>query len=116
MNKQKPCCSDLAAVLDPALFKALCDPTRLTILARVAQSCATVTVSDVASCCPIDLSVVSRHLATLRNAGIVRAVRKGKEVHYSVQAGALARTLRRIADAIERCCPEQLEESDARRK
>jgi len=36
---------------------------------------------------------------------VLRAERRGKEVHYSVRAQELARRLREIADAIERCCP-----------
>ena len=91
-------------MLTPGLFKALCDPTRLTILARIAECGRELSVSQVASCCPIDISVVSRHLATLRDAGILSSRRRGKEVCYSLQAGPLIRTLRAIADEMERCC------------
>ena len=31
------------------------------------------TVTEAAGCCPVDLSVVSRHLATLKEAGILQA-------------------------------------------
>jgi DNA-binding transcriptional ArsR family regulator len=106
----KGCCSGLGDVLTPDLFKALCDRTRLSILIRLAECCGEMTVSEVASCCPINISVVSRHLATLRDAGILEAVRRGKEVHYSVRAAALAKTLRDIADAVERCCPPRQKE------
>ncbi len=99
------CCSTLQSLLTPQLFRALCDPNRLTILARLAESCGELSVSQVARCCPIDISVVSRHLATLRDAGILRSTRRGKEVFYSVRAEALVTTLRAIADEIERCCP-----------
>ena len=102
------CCEiGLADVLSPRLFKALCDPNRLAMLARLAHSCAPCTVSQIAECCPIDLSVVSRHLAQLREAGILHAERRGKEVRYSLRTRELVQTLRAIADAIERCCPDQ---------
>lgn len=47
----------------------------------------------------------SRHLAILRDAGIVSAERRGKEVYYSICAPSLVETLRSLADAIEACCP-----------
>jgi ArsR family transcriptional regulator, arsenate/arsenite/antimonite-responsive transcriptional repressor len=99
------CCADLGSVLTPKLFKALCDPNRVALLVRLAESCAPCTVSQVAECCPINLSVVSRHLAQLRDAGILHAERHGKEVRYSVRGQELVQTLRAMADAIERCCP-----------
>lgn len=99
------CCQGLADLLSPQFFKALCDPNRLAILARLAEHCGPRTVSEIAGCCSVDLSVVSRHLALLRDAGILKAEKKGKEVHYSVRTDLLVRTLRSIADAVEACCP-----------
>jgi DNA-binding transcriptional ArsR family regulator len=103
MARQR-CCSDLGRVLSPKLFKALCDPNRMAILVCLAESCAPCTVGQVARCCPVNLSVVSRHLAQLRDAGILHAERRGKEVHYSIRARELVATLRDIADVIEHCC------------
>ncbi len=101
----KGCCPDLGAVLDPRFFKALCDPNRVAILIRLAGCSDTSTVSEVASCCSTDMSVVSRHLATLREAGIIEATKSGKQVHYRVCFTDLVGTLRQVADAIEACCP-----------
>ena len=98
-------CERLTEFMEPRLFKALCDRTRIDILAELAQSGGTRTVGQIAAKCPVDISVVSRHLATLRDAGIVEAARRGKEVHYRVRYEGLAQTLRAIADAIEACCP-----------
>ncbi len=92
-------------MISPRLFKALADPCRISILAQVAECCGPMTVGEVAACCPVDLSVVSRHLAILREAGVVEAVKKGREVHYSVRIPALVDSLRRLADALETCCP-----------
>jgi len=99
------CCSGLSRLLAPELFKALCDPNRIAILIRLAERGQPSSVSEVAACCPINLSVVSRHLTTLRDAGIVVAQKKGRHVFYSVSTQQLARTLRSIADALETCCP-----------
>ena len=105
------CCSGLRDEAASQLFKALCDPTRMAILVRLTDCCGERTVSSVAECCPIDISVVSRHLTTLRNAGVVRAVKRGKEVFYSVRTDALAKSLRAIADELEACCPSTKEDS-----
>jgi ArsR family transcriptional regulator len=86
------------------LFKALSDPTRIALLAGLARR-GPATVSEVAGCCPVDLSVVSRHLALLREAGIVACEKKGKEVRCRIRYATLAGALRELADAIEACCP-----------
>ena len=100
-----PCCADISGLLDHRLFKALCDPSRLAILCRLAEGRCECTVSQAAERCPTDLSVVSRHLAMLREAGILHVEKRGKEVYYTVKCSELAATLRRIADAFEACCP-----------
>lgn len=96
---------DLRVILTPALFKALGDPNRVTLLARLARCRRPCSVSEMAECCPVDLSVVSRHLAQLRDAGAVCAQKRGKEVHYSVRYKELTAALRAMADAIEACRP-----------
>ena len=97
----------LEDLLTPRLFKALCDPSRIAIISTLSTCCAPLTVSQVAESLPIDLSVVSRHLATLRDAGILLARKNGKEVHYSLSTRTLIQDLRSIADAFEACCPEE---------
>ena len=97
---------DVEEVLSPRLFKALADPRRITLFVELCRSRRPTTVTEISRCCPTDLSVVSRHLATLRDAGAVESTRRGREVHYAVRFRAVATTLRRIADAIEACCPE----------
>ncbi|MFH1276862.1 MAG: metalloregulator ArsR/SmtB family transcription factor [Candidatus Eisenbacteria bacterium] len=98
-------CRAVGDVLVPGLFRALGDPTRVAILAHLAELCGPASVGSIACCTPVDVSVVSRHLATLREAGIVDARRKGREVLYSVRYPELVKTLRAVADALEACCP-----------
>ena len=112
MSKQKEstCCPPprrLARQIDARFFRALGDPCRLRILAYVAEAKKPVTVSAASTACPTDLSVVSRHLAMLRDVGILRSEKRGKEVYYAVQYDAFAETLRRLAKAIDRCCPNK---------
>jgi ArsR family transcriptional regulator len=108
---KQTCCSGLQDAAAPGLFKALCDPTRVSILVMLARCNCELTVSQIAECCPIDLSVVSRHLGLLREAGVLESEKRGKEVYYKVRPGALVNALRTIADEIEACCPPQQENS-----
>lgn len=90
--------------LAPRFFRALADPNRMAILSRLSQACGAQSVGEVAEGCAVDLSVVSRHLAILRDCGIVSADKRGRTVYYSVRYTELVRTLRTLADAIEACC------------
>lgn len=112
-SRKQARCARLAELLDDRLFKALGDPRRIAILARVAESAKPCTVSETASCCPTDFSVVSRHLAILRDAKILSAEKRGREVYYSVRCPELVATLRALADGIEQCCAPK--EGNARR-
>ena len=103
--RREICCRDLDACLDPRFFKALCDPSRISILLRLAESAAPIRVSEIARAFPLSVSVVSRHLGMLRDAGILLADKRGKEVFYSVRYPELASMLRSMADAMEACCP-----------
>ncbi|MCW5769548.1 MAG: helix-turn-helix transcriptional regulator [Phycisphaeraceae bacterium] len=94
------------ALLDPELFKALCDPTRVLLLGCLAKCGRACTVSEVAACCSVDLSVVSRHLQQLERAGVLRSSKEGRTVFYAVRYDELSKTLRDLADAIHACCPE----------
>jgi DNA-binding transcriptional ArsR family regulator len=100
-------CSMLEVFFDPELFRALCDPTRTQLLAQLcscgAPEC---TVGEIASWSAVDMSVVSRHLRTLKQAGILSSRRDGKQVLYRVEFGTIASHLRLLADAIEGCCPD----------
>jgi DNA-binding transcriptional ArsR family regulator len=97
-------CLPVEDALRADFFRALCDPSRIRILIRVARARHPQTVSQVAACCPTDISVVSRHLAMLRDVGILKAKRQGKQVYYSVCCPEVVATLRSMADAIESCC------------
>jgi len=87
------------------LFKALADPNRIRLLLLLAERCRTCSVGELAGCLTVDVSVVSRHLAILRAAGVLKAKKQGKEVHYALQYEHLAETLRGIGDAIVACAP-----------
>ncbi len=93
---------DLLAV---ELFRALSDPTRNKILSCLAKCGRSCSVSEIAECCHVDLSVVSRHLATLAKAKILDSLKEGRTVFYSVRYNEVTLLLRNLAQAFEDCCP-----------
>ena len=98
-----PCVAALEDRLEPELFQALCDPVRLTLVARLASSGRPLTVTEATECCGIHLSGVSRHLAVLKRAGCVRAEKSGREVHYQLEVESIVSALRGLASALEDC-------------
>ena len=100
-----PCCASLEDLLSPRLFKALSDPRRLQLFVRLAGEGCACTVGQLADGSGVDLSVVSRHLAVLRDAGVISCEKRGKEVWCTVQSGEVAGILRDLADALDACCP-----------
>jgi len=65
------------------VLKAMAHPTRLFILDRLARGehC----VNDLTELVGADISTVSKHLAVLRNAGIVRDEKRGQQVWYTLR-------------------------------
>lgn len=108
MSKRRPSSSDSAVsdLFSPRLFKALCDPTRIKLISELIEARAPRSVSQIAERCPVDISVVSRHLAQLKDAGILEAEKRGREVYYSIHDG-VGRRLRAVADLLDACCGAQ---------
>lgn len=109
------CCADaLEAHLDATLFRALCDPSRLAIVARLATGAQPLNVSEASACCGVHISGTSRHLSMLKAAGIVTAARRGREVRYRLQTTRLVSLLRGLAESLEACdhATEEAEEND----
>jgi DNA-binding transcriptional ArsR family regulator len=87
------------------LFKAFSDPTRLSLVACIAKCGRGCSVGEVAECCSVDMSVVSRHLALLARSGVLEAKKEGRTVVYRVRYVELCTSLRSLADALDECCP-----------
>lgn len=100
------CAAALERHLEPSLFKALCDPSRLVLLTRLATCGGSMSVSEASDCCGVHVSGTSRHLKMLEQAGVLRAARRGREVRYELEAAHLVAALRGLADAIEACCEQ----------
>jgi len=97
--------SDVQSLVPRALFRALGDPTRIAILDRLASGCEPLSVGDVAREVSADLSVVSRNVRQLREAGLLRCERRGRRVLCQLDTTEVVSQLRSLADALESCCP-----------
>src|ERR1700753_1035474 len=72
-----------------ALFQTLADPTRRALFERLCRE-GEQTVGALTARAGISQPAVSKHLALLRQAGLVRDRHEGRQTHYSAQLGALA--------------------------
>jgi DNA-binding transcriptional ArsR family regulator len=71
------------------LFKTLADPTRRAIFERLCRD-GDQTVGALTAEAGVSQPAVSKHLAALKLAGLVRGRHSGRETHYSAQPGALS--------------------------
>ena len=82
---------DADRAAEAALFKALADPHRLTILATLVRADDEVCVCDFTAALPLEQPTVSHHLRILREQGLVMCERRGTWVYYRIASDALAR-------------------------
>lgn len=71
----------------PDVFVAIADPTRRAILRQLAGR--SLRVSALAAPFAMSRPAVSKHLRVLREAGLVKERRRGRERHYSLRPRAL---------------------------
>ena len=71
------------------LFRTLADPTRRAIFERLCRD-GEQTVVAMTALAGVSQPAVSKHLAILKRAGLVRDRHAGRQTHYSAQLEALA--------------------------
>ncbi|MBM3506736.1 MAG: winged helix-turn-helix transcriptional regulator [Alphaproteobacteria bacterium] len=71
------------------LFRTLADPTRRALFERLCAE-GEKTVGALTARAGVSQPVVSKHLAMLKEAGLVRDRHEGRHTHYSAQLSALA--------------------------
>lgn len=91
----------MSTALDDALWSAVGDPTRRRMLDLLLID-GVATATTLSRQLPISRQAVSKHLAVLDQAGIVRGVPEGRERHYRVDAAQLAKAAAQLADVGER--------------
>lgn len=90
--------SDTKLIDSSEIFSLLSDPTRLKILLILCHSeqC----VYNLAAYIKMSAPVVSHHLRFLKQAGIIKNRREGKEVHYSLCDTKKAKLVHHIIDQL----------------
>ncbi len=99
---------ELAEIFDSKLFKALCEPVRVEIVKFLTAE-GRCDVRTVAAHFPQDASVVSRHLAVLHQAGVLRRQKQGRHVFFEVNGPEMVermeKILGRFRNILPLCCP-----------
>jgi DNA-binding transcriptional ArsR family regulator len=70
------------------LFKSLADPTRRGLLERLMRE-GELTVGELQRPSGVSQPAVSKHMIVLKDAGLVRERRQGRQTHYSATPGGL---------------------------
>lgn len=83
------------------ILSALGEFNRLSLVYRLCECQTPQNAMCLCDCCNVDASVVSRHLKTLAQAGILKLDKKGRERIYSLDRAHVAKELRALATKIE---------------
>lgn len=98
----------VAEMLDTPFLRALAEPARLEVL-KVLLAKGSGDVATIAAELPQDRSVISRHLRTLEDAGIVRSTREGRHRHYALDGMSFVRRFEQLSERLRAlaplCCP-----------
>ena len=99
---------ELREIIDSRLFRALCEPVRLDLLAFLTEQGRS-DVSTIAEQFPQHTTVISRHLATLAESGVLRRTKVGRHVYFEVDGPGMAdrmeKILERFRAIVPICCP-----------
>src|SRR5690349_6342825 len=71
------------------IMRALADPTRRALYEQIAQT-DEITVGELARHHPVSQPAISQHLRSLKEAGLIRERRAGRNAHYRALPGGLA--------------------------
>jgi ArsR family transcriptional regulator len=87
------------------IIKAMAHPTRLFIvdeLSRCDERC----VCELTEMVGVDMSTISRHLAVLKNAGIIEDRKQGAQVHYRLRVRCVMDFFQCVESVIKRTVKE----------
>jgi DNA-binding transcriptional ArsR family regulator len=101
MNKTKVIEKTLACI-DSDFIKALAEPARIEILKFLILSESS-DVKTLAEKLPQDRSVISRHLAMMEKAGLLKVKREGRHVIYSVDGDSTLQKSEQLVTALRQC-------------
>src|SRR5512145_248754 len=99
---------ELDGILEAKVFRALCEPARIEIL-KLLTLWGRSDVATIAAEVPQHRSVISRHLAQLREAGFLRREKVGRNVFFEMDGPAVVAQLEDVVDRFRKlvphCCP-----------
>ncbi|MBI3784495.1 MAG: winged helix-turn-helix transcriptional regulator [Deltaproteobacteria bacterium] len=99
---------ELATIVDSELFRALCEPARIEIV-KLLTARGRSDVQTITAQVPQDQSVISRHLAVLHRAGVVRREKIGRQVFFELDGTNVVTRMQRMIEQfrsiIPLCCP-----------
>ena len=89
------------------IAKAIAHPTRLFILDQLTkeETC----VCELTEMVGADISTVSKHLAVLKNAGLVQDEKRGVQVYYRIKCPCVTNMFACLESVIETTAREQLD-------
>lgn len=99
--------TELSLAGSAPLFAALGDETRLGLVWRLSAG-EPMSITRLASGSPMTRQAVTKHLHVLRDAGLVRGTKHGREQVWELDAGRLAEAARRL-DLLSRQWDKALE-------
>ncbi|HPA58779.1 MAG TPA: metalloregulator ArsR/SmtB family transcription factor [Synergistales bacterium] len=70
------------------ILKAMAHPVRLGLVETLASR--RLRVGELAGLFPVDRTTISKHIAILREAGILETVREGREIYYRLAMPCLS--------------------------
>jgi len=88
------------------IIKAMAHPTRLFIIHELSRGerC----VCELTEMVGADVSTVSKHLAVMKNAGIVRDEKRGSQVFYTLRVSCIINFFSCVESVLENTAKEQL--------
>jgi DNA-binding transcriptional ArsR family regulator len=97
MSPARPDVRGQRARVHAAVFAALGDRTRLALLARISRA-PSLSITRLAAGSKVTRQSIAKHLRVLEDAGVVRAVRHGRERRYELNAARLGEAAGALAD------------------
>lgn len=96
-----------------AILKALADPKRFELLARIARSQCPLGCSEVRSALAISPATLSHHVKELQTAGLVEARREGKFMFLSLRGGVLEELISALSGLVQPHCGDTSDSNTA---
>lgn len=100
-DRERTRCETRASIL-----KSLAHPIRLFMIEKLAEK--SYCVQELTEMVGLDISTVSNHLSILKNAGLVKVVKRGKYVYYDLRMRCALNFLNCVEDVLREQAQDRL--------